>query len=462
MRKNFIALATLLVAFGAFSACKPYDDAWIKEELETLKNQVSNLQKSVNALDAYKTLLDKGRLISEVQDHGDGTFTIYFADGTAPVTLDAGRGEKGNDGVTPDFKIEDGNWYVSYDQGKTWTLLGSASSGDNFFQSVYLEGDYLVLVLLDGTQVKINLKGGGGSSEGGGPSGVTPRDYWPGNWVIGPSGYQFDVTIVENGDGFNFCWGSDVKIPLEYDAATGNLLLKMTENRWIGASADADSNYYLNLYNTSGARINPDQGALICTLVRKNDDEALIERASSDYNGFYARPYITSDSKWGTSVFWFDLESGLVRQGGGSGGGGETSGITKADWIGTWTGSDGRITFYESQGYFMCYAPDSNFSGFGISFTFNSEDGSASFIDEGYYGWCGTGADNTYYYFAPYNGNTSINVNKGDVVLKGTLSADKKTLTLVSGMSGVTRVLWYTGSTWGTKPSNWIGTYTKK
>ena len=464
MKRFLTSLAALAVALGALTQCKPYDDSWIREELDGLKAQVANLQKSVDALDAYRTLLDKSRLISEVRDHGDGTFTIYFADGTAPVTLDAGKGDPGKDGVTPDFKIQDGNWYVSYDGGATWAQLGSASGGDDFFKSVSLEGDYLVLVLIDGTRVRINLKGGQGGSGDDEPSGATPRDYWPGNWVIGPAGYQFDVEIVESGDGFALVWNTDVRIPLEYETATGNLLLKMTENRWIGASADGDTNYYLNLYDKSGARINPEQGALICTIARQSDDYAGFTSADSNYNGFYARPYVTSTGKWGTSTFWFDVESGLTRggSGGGGGGGDDPSGaVTKADWIGTWKGGDGSITFYESGSYFMCYAPDSNFNGFGIQFTLNA-DGTASFVDEGYYGWCGTGEGNTYYYFAPYKGNTAVDVKKGDEVLKGTLSADKKTLTFTSGMEGVTRVLWFTGSTWGTAPSNWIGTFTKQ
>ena len=462
MKRILFALASLTAAMGMLVQCQPYDDAWIKEELGELKAQVTNLRSSVDALNAYRTLLDKSRLISDVKDHGDGTFTIYFADGTAPVTLDAGRGEKGQDGVTPDFKIEEGNWYASYDGGATWTLLGSASSGDHFFKSVSLDGDYLILVLIDGTQVKINLKGGQGGSEGGDdPAGATPRSYWPGKWVIGPSGYQFDIEIEANGDSFVMIWNTVVRIPFEYEAATGNLLLKMPQNRWIGAASDGDTNYYLNMYDTGGSRINPEEGALICTLVRNSDDEALIQRASDTFNGFYARPYSTSEGKWGTSVFWFDLESHIVRTG--SGGGGSDPGtISKADWLGTWAGNDGKINFYETQGYFMCYAPDSNFNGFGISFTFNAEDGSVSYVDQGYYGWCGTGADNTYYYFAPYAGNTAVDVLRNAVILKGTMSEDKQRITFTSGMEGVTRVLWFTGSTWGNKPTNWIGTYTRQ
>lgn len=462
MKRILLAFAAFAVALGTLTQCKPYDDTWIKDELSALKAQVANLQNSVDALGAYKTLLDKSRLISEVKDHGDGTFTIYFADGTAPVTLDAGQGAPGKDGATPDFKIEEGNWYVSYDEGATWTLLGSASSGEAFFQNVSLEGDYLILVLIDGTQVKINLKGGQGGSGDDEPSEATPRSFWPGKWVLGPEGYQFNVEIVESGDNFTLVWNTDVKIPLEYEATTGNLLLKMPKSRWIGGSADGDTNYYLNLYNKSNARVSPDpsEGDLICTISRVNDDSAVNTPASSDYNYFYARPYVTSTGKWGSSTFWFDVEAGLTRT---SGGGEDHSGKpTKADWLGTWGNANGKITFYETQGYFMCYAPDSNFTGFGIEFTFNEEDGTAAYVDPGYYGWCGTDASSNYYYYAPYNGNTAVNVNKGDVVLKGTLSEDKQTLTLVSGMEGVTRVLWYTGSTWGTAPSNWIGTYTKQ
>ena len=142
MKRILLSIAAAAAVLVSLVQCTvtPYDDSWIKDELSDIRSKIENLQKSITALDAYRTLLDKGRLISDIVDHGDGTFTVYFADGTAPVTLDAGRGEPGQDGVTPDFKIDDGNWYVSYDGGKTWTLVGSASEGDQFFRSVTVEG----------------------------------------------------------------------------------------------------------------------------------------------------------------------------------------------------------------------------------------------------------------------------------------------------------------------------------
>ena len=39
-------------------------------------------------------------------------------------------GEDGTSGITPELKIEDDYWYVSYDKGQTWTKLGKAKGED--------------------------------------------------------------------------------------------------------------------------------------------------------------------------------------------------------------------------------------------------------------------------------------------------------------------------------------------
>ena len=63
---------------------------------------------------------------------------------------DGQNGKDGKDGITPQLKIEDGYWYVSTDNGATWTQLGKATGedgkdgtdgvdgkdGDSMFQSV--------------------------------------------------------------------------------------------------------------------------------------------------------------------------------------------------------------------------------------------------------------------------------------------------------------------------------------
>ena len=78
-------------------------------------------------------------------------------------------GSDGADGVTPQLKIENGLWYVSYDDGSTWLEMGQATGnqgpqgsagsdgadGDSFFQSVTETNDYVSMVLADGTEIKI-------------------------------------------------------------------------------------------------------------------------------------------------------------------------------------------------------------------------------------------------------------------------------------------------------------------
>ena len=94
---------------------------------------------------------------------------------------DGQDGKDGKDGVTPQLKIEDGYWYISYDNGTTWTQLGKATGedgkdgadgedgkdgqngadgkdgqdGDSMFQSVTQDENYVYFTLADGTVIKI-------------------------------------------------------------------------------------------------------------------------------------------------------------------------------------------------------------------------------------------------------------------------------------------------------------------
>ena len=43
---------------------------------------------------------------------------------------DGTDGQDGKDGVTPQLKIEEGYWYISYDNGATWTQVGKATGED--------------------------------------------------------------------------------------------------------------------------------------------------------------------------------------------------------------------------------------------------------------------------------------------------------------------------------------------
>ena len=91
------------------------------------------------------------------------------------------NGSNGQNGVTPQLKIENDYWWISYDNGSTWTQLGKAKgedgqngakgdkgdtgdkgdkgdkgdAGDSMFQSVTQDADNVYFTLADGTVIKI-------------------------------------------------------------------------------------------------------------------------------------------------------------------------------------------------------------------------------------------------------------------------------------------------------------------
>ena len=80
-------------------------------------------------------------------------------------------GQNGADSTMPQLKIEEGYWYVSYDNGVTWTQLGKATgedgekgdkgdTGDSMFQSVTQDENYVYFTLADGTVIKIAKSNG--------------------------------------------------------------------------------------------------------------------------------------------------------------------------------------------------------------------------------------------------------------------------------------------------------------
>lgn len=146
MRKLFL---TVLAAASVCCACT----SDLKDRVDVLESKVSALETKANKnAESISTLVQaaaKAVTITKVETLTDG-YKIFFSDGTtaelkngkdavAPViglkedngvyywTIDGefilNNGQKvpvtGKDGLTPQFKIQDGKWYVSFD-GKTW------------------------------------------------------------------------------------------------------------------------------------------------------------------------------------------------------------------------------------------------------------------------------------------------------------------------------------------------------
>ena len=103
------------------------------------------------------------------------------------------NGSNGQNGVTPQLKIENDYWWISYDNGNTWTQLGKAKgedgengqngakgdkgdtgdkgdkgdkgdAGDSMFQSVTQDADNVYFTLTNGTVITI-AKGGSGADQ---------------------------------------------------------------------------------------------------------------------------------------------------------------------------------------------------------------------------------------------------------------------------------------------------------
>ncbi len=113
-----------------------------------------------------------GRDGKDGQDGQDGKDGVDGEDGKDGQN--GTNGVDGKDGVTPQLKIENNYWYISYDNGATWTELGKAvgedgqngtngtngkdgQDGDSMFSKVTYDEKNAYLTLADGTVLTIPL-----------------------------------------------------------------------------------------------------------------------------------------------------------------------------------------------------------------------------------------------------------------------------------------------------------------
>lgn len=210
--KKLLAFAALF-AVVALTSCKyDDDDLWnsvhglenrvakLEELCKQMNTNISSLQTIVTALqnNVYVTgttpLMKDGKEIGYTITFSKGNpITIYHGkdgqdgeDGTTPtigvkkdtdgvyywtlngefIVVDGGKiqaeGTNGTNGTTPQFKIENDYWFVSYDNGANWTQLGKATGedgvgSDSMFSDVDYETstDYVIFTLSNGTQIKL-------------------------------------------------------------------------------------------------------------------------------------------------------------------------------------------------------------------------------------------------------------------------------------------------------------------
>lgn len=210
--KKLLAFAALF-AVVALTSCK-YDDDDLWNSVHGLENRVAKLEElckqmntNISSLQTIVTALQNNVYVTGttplMQDGKEIGYTITFSkgnpitiyhgkdgqdgeDGTTPtisvkkdtdgvyywtlngefIVVDGGKiqaeGTNGTNGTTPQFKIENDYWFVSYDNGANWTQLGKATGedgigGDSMFSGVDYETstDYVIFTLSNGTQIKL-------------------------------------------------------------------------------------------------------------------------------------------------------------------------------------------------------------------------------------------------------------------------------------------------------------------
>ena len=213
--KKLLAFAALF-AVVALTSCK-YDDDDLWNSVHGLENRVAKLEElckqmntNISSLQTIVTALQNNVYVTGttplMKDGKEIGYTITFSKGN-PITIDHGKdgqdgedgitptisvkkdtdgvyywtlngefivvdggkiqaegkdGTNGTNGTTPQFKIENDYWFVSYDNGANWTQLGKATGedgigGDSMFSGVDYETstDYVIFTLSNGTQIKL-------------------------------------------------------------------------------------------------------------------------------------------------------------------------------------------------------------------------------------------------------------------------------------------------------------------
>ncbi len=107
-----------------------------------------------------------------MQVWGDGSYSEFSTNDVDSVTFLLSPNGTPRTYVTPQFKIESDYWFVSYDEGMTWTQLGKATGeqgaqgpqgekgdkgdkGDSMFLSVTQDDNYIYLLMTDSTKIQI-------------------------------------------------------------------------------------------------------------------------------------------------------------------------------------------------------------------------------------------------------------------------------------------------------------------
>lgn len=247
MRRLFALLTGLCLTLAGCNDA--YDDSELVKRMDDFEQRLAKLERLCNdmntnlgSMQTIVTALDNGDYITSVEPLTENGavvgYTLKFAkgkpiviyngkSGTAPViavrkdadgiyywTLD-GEWLTGDDGkklpvsgdaVAPKLKIEEDYWYISYDDGATWTQLGKASGEDGKDAAgieIDMDENYVYFTLPGGQTVTVPRVGGGDT-----PAPAVPHILYAAGQELVPGKDYFYATIWRDGKRFPLSDGS--------------------------------------------------------------------------------------------------------------------------------------------------------------------------------------------------------------------------------------------------------------
>lgn len=194
MKKLYPLLLTLLLLLT--TSCQ-HDEIWEKlweheQRIEELERQCRQLNANVDAIQKILTALQEHDYVTEVMKIMEdgvevgysitfakgGTITIYHGTNGSTPTIGVKMDEDGSyywtygdewitddegnkipatvsdpdaDYVTPQFRVVEGVWYVSYDNGNSWRIIHVEHEETNGIKSVIQDEQFIYLTLYNGT-----------------------------------------------------------------------------------------------------------------------------------------------------------------------------------------------------------------------------------------------------------------------------------------------------------------------
>ena len=350
MKKYILLLATLALAIS----CARFDDSAIWEELLNHKERIEKLEAECNKLNsnmvAMQTALealqtnDYVKDVVKVVENGveigysitfvkGGTVTIYHGtNGSAPKVgiqkasdgqyywTSDGEWMTDDDGekipatvqdpdagyITPQFRIAEGVWYISFDNGSTWRQIEHEEEPKPLFLDIDATNeDYVILTLADGSQIKL-------------PKYNKARSYWYGKKMVCngdsiPAGsclssvteafpylvaeqlgmslvnYAIGGTVVAKRSGdYDECYYDPAR--WEYDKNNG--LLDKSKKYLVNTGQNTSRRYQIYKYNGSswvGGGTSSDKAGryTLSDRVGEMDDDADVVMIMSGSNDFY-------------------------------------------------------------------------------------------------------------------------------------------------------------------------------